>query len=259
VTDPRKVDLLVQYAVGAAAREDFPDNRLGPIHILKYIYLADLAFAQKHGTTFTEAPWTFFHFGPWCPAVHHRIQSAVSAARLETITVEGDYGEFIRYFTRDLGLRDRLEPDLPIEVSRAIDKALKKYGTNTPALLEAVYLTKPMRFAAPGDTLVFDDYERQDPVHSTAQEPRRTLTAKQEKNRNQKLRELKERVRAQFAGVSSPVVPMSYTPPRYDEVFTEGTHLLNQQQTDPVEECDVDLTFDDSIWESDMRRDEDVP
>lgn len=50
-----KIDLLIQYAILIAGQEDeYPDRQLGPIHLIKYVYLADLAYAERNGgETFT--------------------------------------------------------------------------------------------------------------------------------------------------------------------------------------------------------------
>jgi hypothetical protein len=240
----------VQYAISAAAHEEFPHDQLGPIHILKYIYLADLAHAEKHGATFTGADWQFYHFGPWCPAINDRIRQAAEAAKIEVHEREGEYGEFLRFKTRDRGMLDRLDSQLPLTVSRAIRKAVRKYGNDTPSLLEAVYLTKPMRMAAPNERLVF---EMSAPP---SQETIPPVSHKQQKRRDEKLRMMKEKVRT-WSRREHPPVP--YTPPRYDEVFLQGVACLNEQLPSPVTEGEFDLTFDSSIWKSDIRRDDDIP
>lgn len=53
--DQHRVDLLLQYTLVRAAQEDdWRDRELGPIHLLKYVYLADCAYAERHeGQTFT--------------------------------------------------------------------------------------------------------------------------------------------------------------------------------------------------------------
>lgn len=253
MTDAQKIDLLVQYAICAAAREEFPHDRLGPIHILKYIYLADVAHAEKHGATFTGADWRFYNFGPWCPAVHDRIRPAAVAAKFDVLDFEGEHSDFVRFRTRDRGLRDQLEPKLPIVVSRAIDKAIRKYGNDTPSLLEAVYLTKPMRMASPNERLIFEASEQ--PAKQSDPQPK-TIGRKQQKIREERLRRMKEKVQA-WEKRSAP--PVAYTPPRYDDVFMQGVEWLNEQLPAPVTEASLELTFDDSIWKSDFRRDDDVP
>ena len=51
-----KIDLLIQYAILIAGQEDeYLDRQLGPIHLIKYVYLADLAYAERNcGKTFTR-------------------------------------------------------------------------------------------------------------------------------------------------------------------------------------------------------------
>jgi hypothetical protein len=44
-----KVDLLLKYILAVAGQEDYGNREVGPIHLIKYVYLADLAFAEKHG------------------------------------------------------------------------------------------------------------------------------------------------------------------------------------------------------------------
>jgi hypothetical protein len=41
--DINKVDLLLKYILAAAGREDYGNREVGPIHLIKYVYLADLA------------------------------------------------------------------------------------------------------------------------------------------------------------------------------------------------------------------------
>ena len=57
--DPSRVDLLLQYALLVAGEEDeYIDRQLGPIHLIKYVYLADLAYARHNeGKTFTGIDW----------------------------------------------------------------------------------------------------------------------------------------------------------------------------------------------------------
>ena len=76
-----KIDLLIQYAILIAGQEDeYLDRRLGPIHLIKYVYLADLAYAERNcGETFTEIAWQFYKFGPWSQAVNERIKPALAA------------------------------------------------------------------------------------------------------------------------------------------------------------------------------------
>ncbi|MCK1859649.1 hypothetical protein MXE00_14905, partial [Legionella pneumophila] len=75
------VDLIIQYSILAAGDEDeYLDRQLGPIHIIKYVYLADLYYAKFNtGQTFTGADWSFYKFGPWSQEVNIRIEPALQA------------------------------------------------------------------------------------------------------------------------------------------------------------------------------------
>ncbi len=69
--DLDKVDKLIQYALLVAGEEDSVfEQQLGPIHLIKYVFLADLAFAARRGgETYTGIEWVFHNFGPWSPPV----------------------------------------------------------------------------------------------------------------------------------------------------------------------------------------------
>jgi hypothetical protein len=44
----------LKYILAAAGQEDYGNREVGPIHLINYVYLADLAFAERHGgETFT--------------------------------------------------------------------------------------------------------------------------------------------------------------------------------------------------------------
>ena len=81
MNNQKKIDLIVQYSLLAAGQEDdFMDRQLGPIHLVKYIYLADLSYArEKGGETFTGLKWKFHKFGPWSAAAHSSIEPALHA------------------------------------------------------------------------------------------------------------------------------------------------------------------------------------
>jgi hypothetical protein len=55
---------LLKYILAAAGQEDPGHRKVGPIHLIKYVYPADLIFAN--------------HFGPWAPEVYSRIEPAIT-------------------------------------------------------------------------------------------------------------------------------------------------------------------------------------
>jgi len=154
--DINKVGTLLTYILTAAGQEDPGNRELSPIHLVKYVYLADLAYSQSHeGSTYTNVPWKFHHFGPWSAEVYTRIEPVVreidaSERRITSPKYEDD---FFRWELIDDELFEELDKQLSFEIILAIKKAVHKFGDDTSALLHYVYATDPMLRAAPGEYL----------------------------------------------------------------------------------------------------------
>jgi len=262
--DARRTDLLLQYILVAAAQEDdWRDRELGPIHFLKYAYLGDLAYAERHnGETYSGAPWQFYHFGPWQAQVHDRIEPALAAIRAERkMLTSAQYEDFVR-FSAPRGhelesVRERLEAELPLTVSGAVRAAVHEFGANTSALLRHVYLTPPMVSAQPGETLVFARLVDGGGQQADRGETRGKLTAAERRRRKETLSALKERVQQQLdrrIAISRQVVPE----PRYDAVFAAGSEWLDALAGDPVEDVAGELTVSSDVWKSPTRTEPDV-
>src|SRR5690606_34954028 len=105
--DPDRVADVMTYALCVAAEnDDWRERELGPIHLIKYVYLADLAHAEARGEGFTGAAWQFYHFGPWSPAVADCIDPTVSSLGASMRTFEGVEGRGTRFHVPDVaGLR----------------------------------------------------------------------------------------------------------------------------------------------------------
>ena len=154
-----RIDQLLQFALLSAGQEDeYIDRWLGPIHLVKYVYLADLAFARTNdGQTYTGLPWIFHHYGPWEYSCFKRIEPALAAINADkqvrsSTHFENDYD---RWCIRDPRLHDELQQKLPVGIAGAITKHVHQFGIDTNGLLHYVYKTLPMISAAPGETLDF--------------------------------------------------------------------------------------------------------
>jgi hypothetical protein len=259
------VDSIIRYALAVAAEsDDWTERELGPIHLIKYVYLADLAHAEIHGgETYTAAPWRFHHYGPWTEAVFERIEPAalsIDAAAQQFPASQFDR-DFVRYRVGPDEVRHRireLERALPAEVRGRVRRAVKEFGKDTQALLDAVYRTRPMLRAAPGEALRFDDLggsgEFADRVSEPQPEPQ-LLTRKAEKRRAEAIAVLRARIqerlrerRAQNAGAPQP-------PPRYDEVFAEGQRQLDELAGAQIADGPIEAHFADAVWSSRGRSD----
>src|SRR5437762_5802529 len=141
--DPTKVDPILRYAMAVAAREDDPrDRRLGAIHLLKFVYLADLAYSERHaGHTFTGAEWRFYHYGHWAAPLYDRIKPVIQGLDVEEHRFTGtEYeNDSVRWSLSEDEDPDEIiardERDLPIEIVGRVKWAVHHFGHDTAALL----------------------------------------------------------------------------------------------------------------------------
>lgn len=259
--DPSRADLLIQYALAAAAQEDAGSRELGPIHLVKYVYLGDVAYAQAHGgETYTGAAWKFHHFGPWSVEVFRRIEPAtVSIGATERAFASRYQEDAKRWSLRDPGKLESLEARIPWEVTRILRRAVHEFGSDTKNLLHHVYQTDPMLKATPGAPLSFRPArpEREAvplvaPPASAGPEPGRlSKTA---------VKKLKARIADRLREKREQRVPSLEPPPRYDEVFLDGQDWLDSlSELESIEGSQGQLHFSDEIWTSPARGDRDLP
>jgi hypothetical protein len=250
VVDPARIEAVLGYVLAVAAQaDDWRHRELGPIHLLKYLYLADLAYAKKHcGEPFTGTTWTFYKFGPWSQAAHALIEPSLQALRAQRRTFPSRYRE-------DDAVRWSLSPEsvddlgarVPAEVALPLARVVCDFGDDTAGLLQHVYRTWPMLNAAPGDVLDLKPPPKERPEASTAEESPRLSRRKVKKLRKlaaQRLAERKQRPR---------LLPPD-PPPRYDELWEEAMAQLES----PLEPAEGVLRFADSVWHSPARRDPDL-
>lgn len=254
--DREKVDQVLKFALAAAGRRDTArDRELGPIHLIKLVYLADLAYAQRNqGQTFTGVPWRFYHYGPWTEVVWKRIDPVVHALNANERTFSSTYKEdHQRWSIQDPEqveeLIAQLDKALPTAVTSAVVRGIREFGTDTTSLLHEVYRTKPMLGARPGSFLDFalavPPPESKEP---TAQLEIPTLTAKQEKKRKEALRALRARVQQQLQERQHQTLVEPPTPPRYDEEFQEGLQWLDSLAGGAPKQEEGQLRFSDELW-----------
>jgi hypothetical protein len=265
--NPDRIDAVLQFILVAAGQEDERrDRELGPIHLLKYGYLADMAYAQRHeGETFTGAPWRFHHFGPWAPQVLERIEPALAAIGATKRTFSSPrYDDFVRYAQTDERLLDKLQTRLPGEVLSAIRSSVHEFGSDTESLLRHVYQTLPMVHAAPGELLAFPSAA---PTDLTLREQRRSAEAVGEPQLSWKVRRARaenvshrrkiilERLERRAVALATAEQPT----PRYDSVYFEGLAWLDNLAGAGIKPLEGEMAFADDIWKSRTRADPDVP
>lgn len=257
--DREKVDKIIQYALSVAACEDdFRNRELGPIHLLKYVYIADLAYAERNGgETYTGVNWQFYKFGPWAVEVYNRIEPAclVIEAERRTFTYNVD-DEGVRWKASPK-LRDSLENDLSLTVTSAVKKAVHEFGPDTSRLLNHVYLTRPMLSAAPNDLLDFSSVA----ITSQADEQheKETISAKAQKRRAVELNEARTRIKQKLAEKKAAACNTHYIrKPRYDEVFFAGQEWLDSLAGPQIQPVKGEVSFSPDIWKSNSRFDPEI-
>ena len=260
----RRIDQLFQYVLARAAHaDDFRERELGAIHLLKYAYLADLAYAKRNdGATYTGTDWRFHHFGPWSTDAHSRVEPAlVDQTGATARSIHSPYrDDYVRY-RFSTGQADQVEaaiaPKLPASVSGALVRAVREHGADTADLLRHVYLTPPMLAARPNEVLDFTSaIELNEPTTESAPRVRRTRAEKRRRASaleagRMKIQQLLAKRR------STRVVPDP--PPRYDDVFFEGLEELDRVIGISPRASSGTISFDDSVWLSSQRRDPDIP
>lgn len=258
--DSSKVDRIIQYALAVAADEDSVFAReLSPIHLIKYVYLADLEYARAHeGKTFTGATWIFHKFGPFDFAVNDRVPIAANAIHANERQLDTQYEKTtLRYAaTDDSPDAEAIRKELPPEITAWIRQYVRTYKADTPALLHFVYMTPPMLRARPGETLSFLDLPapKRPQTDAAGTAARSTKEAKRLKERANALR-ARIAARAQ-APRQEPTLVKPTIAPRYDDLYFEAISAVDRIEGGVVA-SQGRIEIGDDIWHSPSREPDD--
>lgn len=256
--DTAKIQQIMQYALLVAAQNDDPyDRQLGPIHLVKYVYLSDMEYAKYHeGQTYTGTDWKFHHFGPWSTAVFNQIDSALVplGAKKKSFQSKFSDDDCIRWsIDSDETTYERVKKGLPVDVWGSVAKNVEKYRDDTTSLLHFVYATRPMLHAAPGESLDF--HLMVEPKIEKGEEYvpfMERLSARKRKKLKQGMDEMRERFRQRMAE-KKPEPYAAGNAGRIDAVFEEGVAWLDSLAGDPFPEKGATVHFSDEVWKSKAR------
>jgi hypothetical protein len=268
IVNQERTKQIYQYALLlAAAEEEWDTRELGPIHLLKYAYLADLAFAEfQGGETFTGINWTFHRFGPWSNEAFQLIDEAVGEIDAVKRTLPSDYTkDSVRYSVEgtsaELSEETRaLRTKLPLEIKGLIEQAVHRYKADTQALLFMVYATAPMLSAAPGETLDFNCMVREPTatyqcvsdedfvplLDQLSNKKRKQIPARMKELREQ----LAERYRVKLESEAGCLMPAT------GQGEQEVLDWVDSFAGDPFPVGSVTVQFDPSVWKSASRNGE---
>lgn len=256
MTDRNRIHRVFQCALLVAGQgDDYQERALSPIHLIKYLYLADMDYAKYNdGHTYTGLDWRFHHFGPWSATAFQQIENALSTMGALKSTFPSNFGD--KDYTRwsvdfDQTKFDELKRELPIEIRSSVQHYVGRYRNNTTALLHFVYATTPMLNAAPGEILDFS-------VLVTAESEKReefTTYVDRLSNKKRKLLivgmdKLRERFRKKVAPHGKYLRTVSG---QADAVFEEGVAWLDGLAGKPFPEEGTTVHFADEVWKSKAR------
>lgn len=258
-------DLLLQFILSVAAnQEDFRDRELGPIHLIKYVYLADLAHYSFTGKSFTEAEWRFYKFGPWAEEVFDRVEPALLAIDANKKQFESRYSQedYIRWQLLHTEVMDELDKQLPHVVSASVKRSVHQFSNDTPSLLHNVYLTEPMLRAGPGDHLDFEvvkNAEHKSAKVTIATEEAQSVSKTALKKKKAKLDQIRSKVKDNLEKSKAQASKArKFTPPRYDELFRAGIEWIDSLGGEDIKPSKGVALFSNEIWKSPSRFDPDV-
>lgn len=254
----QRLQALYEYILARAnGAEDYRERDLGPIHLLKYAYLADVEWAKRHPESWTGVQWMFHHFGPWSVQAWEQIATTMKTIGATVRVVEHSKADDdgIRYRSQDVEPDSRLAREIPAEIRLSINQAVKRHGNDLAQLLHTVYVTPPMVHAAPGEPLDLKHSWREPQTRQALATPE-PKTAKQRKRETERRRAFSEDIRARLAERNAARVHQGRVP-RYDDIFRSGTDWLNGQDAVNVSGAGT-VRVGADIWKSETRADQDV-
>lgn len=259
--DMKRVDALLAYILSEAQKsDDFREHSLGPIHFIKYVYLADLAYAEVHdGETFTGIHWKFHYFGPWDLQLWQRIAPSLAASGAQAINFPSDFSDsgYTRWEISSLEAIRAAAEKLPIDLQGLLSRAIKKFANSTADILHFVYNTPPMLRAAPEEILDFTPSGWFFENDCFSKKKDAIITEKQAK----KIKQWKSNASQQLQSVISKKITQkkSYgticTESLYDEVYFAGVASLEDDMNTPVQEGEIKISVDNNVWKSRARYD----
>lgn len=246
---------MVRYALAIAAEaDDYRDRELGLIHLLKYIYLGDMAFAEEHeGESYSGTQWVFYRFGPWSAEVHSAIPATIDKIGGTQRQIPSQYrDDWVRFSLSSC--QDLVAAELPPSVSHALGRAVRTFHNDTYPLLHYVYRTPPMLNAAPGDVLLLRSRK------TVGDRPAAPPPAALPSVSKTQIKKLRARVQEYLAARKQIDRAVADAPGvSYDSDYFEILDLLDMEPGAPIEPSSGVLEFGADVWRSSARRDSEIP
>ncbi len=255
----QKLTELIRFILTVSSQdEDWRCRELGPIHVIKYVYLADMYYAAENGgKTFTGTAWKFYHFGPWDLELYQEIPNAVKAIGGDIRTFESEHEkDGVRFSLTDDTLQHN-DTQLPNSIIHLLRRDIQNFGSATNDLLHYVYTTPPITNATPGEDLKFTHKIFPD-KQSIKKECGSPLTAKGKKRKKKHIESVKKKIaQKREENKKRRIKPR---PPRYDDVFFQGMMELDQGFENPqIKDQKGIIRVNPNVWGGDWRKNRDLP
>lgn len=235
----------------ASQNDDAYDRQLGPIHLIKYVYLADMAYATYNdGETYTGVKWTFHHFGPWSLQVCNEVEPALKSLGAQRQTFRSTFSDddCVRWsLAWDKEQFSDLMKMLPLEIKQIVPKVVKQFKSNTQYLLNHVYETKPMLHAAPGEELDFNFAKKE--VRQPSEDYIPCLDRLSKKKRA-KLKKDMSALKIRFQNSLKEEALQRDVFEKPDDVFDAGLEWLDSLAGEQFPTEGATVRFSDDVWKS---------
>jgi hypothetical protein len=238
-----QIDNLVKYILACASFSDnFRSRNLKKIHIIKYIYLADLFYAERNGETYTHTNWKFYHYGPWEEDLSNDIVKSLIRIGAKEYSTKNDNYEFESY-SRNVQDEEfeEIESKIPAPIHR-LEREIKSLSNNTDEILHRVYQTEPMLNTKPNEIINFQKINQDG--KNTNEEIKFNKTKKELASIKERAKEIMNKKMAQTKKASRGI---------YDQLYFDAMHAIDSS-TGIDSDVKINLHIDDSIWKSEWRK-----
>lgn len=209
--NPKLLSLIGAICTRVKEKEGY----LTKTKLIKYLYLIDIEYYKKFGTTFSGYNWIFYEFGPWAYEYNGTFQQMQEHHNFR-FSGQGE-AVFISCYERE-SLESVFDSiDLESKARRIIDRwAAEPLGE----LLNYVYFdTDPMEGAERHKRLDFEKIKSAEPIPKFHLIP----GTKSKKGKAEILKRIQDRIAQKSESVRQ------FTPPNFDEKYFKAIQIMDDE------------------------------
>ncbi len=194
---------------------------LSTIALVKYLYLADLFYAEETGgKTLTGLPWIFYQYGPYCTEGFRVIDDAVTHGFINAKNYQSKYEVDKEY--KWYSSLDENEPqlDVPVHVWASLSSAIGRFEDIRDLMSYVYFETAPMQQAKERAPLDFSNARKIKPENPIVMNK---LSAKKIRKAQEILNKIRE------TRTRNSVVSYAGPSPVYDDSYYEFAKTLDDE------------------------------